>query len=97
MSVSETVTFSPFERSVAKKFTSAFKVGVRLEECGRESVIDRLCRLLRWEEGEEGANSPQRRDADQEEKEVQRQVPAGEIIFTDLVLEGNRGWEQGSS
>ena len=73
---------------MAKKFTSAFKVGVRLEECGRESVIDRLCRLLR---GEEGAHSPQRRDADQEEKEVQRQVPAGEIILTDLVLEGNRG------
>ena len=95
MSVSETVTFSPFERSVAKKFTSAFKVGVRFEECGRESVNTVVASSA--EEGEEGANSPQRRDADQEEKEVQRQVPAGEIIFTDLVLEGNRGWEQGSS
>ena len=90
MSVSETVTFSPSERSVAKKSTSAFKVCARLEECGRESVIAVVVASSAEEGDEEGSHSLQRRDADQEEEEVQCQVPAGEceINLSDLVLEG---------
>ena len=73
------MTFSPFERSVAKKFTSAFKVGVRLEECGRESVNAVVASSA--EEGPHSLRRRRRRDADQEEEEVQRQVPPGESTF----------------